>query len=106
MPIFAPLMKVSSCKSYGANVIQIGQNIQECKDYGFKYAREHGMTYINGFDHPDVLAGQGTIGLEILEEIKNVDAVIVPVSFVLIARMLRNFFTLNNLYFSRSVVVG
>ena len=79
MPIFAPLMKVYSCKGYGATVIQLGHNIQECKEYGFKYAKEKGMTYINGFDHPDVVAGQGTIGLEILEEISNVDAVIVPV---------------------------
>lgn len=37
------------------------------------------MTYINGFDHPDVVSGQGTVGLEILEEVKNIDAIIVPV---------------------------
>uniref|UniRef100_A0AC34FP70 Tryptophan synthase beta chain-like PALP domain-containing protein n=1 Tax=Panagrolaimus sp. ES5 TaxID=591445 RepID=A0AC34FP70_9BILA len=79
MPIFAPLMKVSCCRSYGATVIQHGHNIQEAKEYGFKYARDHGMAYINGFDHPDVVAGQGTIGLEILEEVKNIDAIIVPV---------------------------
>jgi threonine dehydratase len=79
MPIFAPLMKVSCCRSYGATVIQHGHNIQEAKVFGFKYARDHGMTYINGFDHPDVVAGQGTIGLEILEEVKNIDAIIVPV---------------------------
>uniref|UniRef100_A0A914P7B8 Serine racemase n=1 Tax=Panagrolaimus davidi TaxID=227884 RepID=A0A914P7B8_9BILA len=79
MPIFAPLMKVSCCRGYGATVIQHGHNIQEAKEYGFKYARDHGMTYINGFDHPDVVSGQGTVGLEILEEVKNVDAIIVPV---------------------------
>uniref|UniRef100_A0AC34RBN4 Tryptophan synthase beta chain-like PALP domain-containing protein n=1 Tax=Panagrolaimus sp. JU765 TaxID=591449 RepID=A0AC34RBN4_9BILA len=79
MPVFAPLMKVSSCRNYGAHVIQMGQNIQQCKEYGFKYSREHGMTYINGFDHPDVVAGQGTIGLEILDQVSKVDAVIVPV---------------------------
>uniref|UniRef100_A0A914YW02 Serine racemase n=2 Tax=Panagrolaimus superbus TaxID=310955 RepID=A0A914YW02_9BILA len=79
MPVFAPLMKVSCCRSYGATVIQHGHNIQEAKEYGFKYARDHGMTYINGFDHPDVVAGQGTVGLEILEEVRNIDAIIVPV---------------------------
>uniref|UniRef100_A0A7E5A1T5 Serine racemase n=1 Tax=Panagrellus redivivus TaxID=6233 RepID=A0A7E5A1T5_PANRE len=79
MPIFAPLMKVSCCKGYGATVIQHGHDIQDAKEFGFHYAREKGMTYINGFDHPDVVAGQGTIGLEILEEVNKLDAVIVPV---------------------------
>lgn len=79
MPIFAPLMKVYRCKSYGANVILHGQTLQECKLLGLKMAKEKGITYINGYDHPDIIAGQGTIGLEILEEIKNVDAVVIPV---------------------------
>uniref|UniRef100_A0A0K0E4A3 L-serine deaminase n=1 Tax=Strongyloides stercoralis TaxID=6248 RepID=A0A0K0E4A3_STRER len=79
MPIFAPLMKIYRCRSYGANIILHGQTLQECKVLGLKMAREKGMTYINGYDHPDIIAGQGTIGLEILEEIKDVDAVVVPV---------------------------
>lgn len=79
MPVFAPLMKVSCCRGYGATVIQHGHNIQQAKIFGFKYARDHGMTYINGFDHPDVVAGQGTVGLEIMEEVKNIDAIVVPV---------------------------
>uniref|UniRef100_A0A0N4Z9M4 L-serine deaminase n=1 Tax=Parastrongyloides trichosuri TaxID=131310 RepID=A0A0N4Z9M4_PARTI len=79
MPIFAPLMKVYRCKSYGANVILHGQTLQECKILGLKMSKEKNMTYINGYDHPDVIAGQGSIGLEILEDNKNLDAVIVPV---------------------------
>uniref|UniRef100_A0A0K0FCR6 Serine racemase n=1 Tax=Strongyloides venezuelensis TaxID=75913 RepID=A0A0K0FCR6_STRVS len=79
MPIFAPLMKIYRCKSYGANIILHGQTLQECKILGLKLSKEKGITYINGYDHPDIIAGQGSIGLEILEEIKNVDAVVVPV---------------------------
>ncbi|KAI6183648.1 Threonine ammonia-lyase [Aphelenchoides bicaudatus] len=79
MPTFAPLMKISSCRSYGAEVILKGKNIQEARVYAMQLSQERGLKYINGFDHPDIIAGQGTIGLEILEQIKNIDAVIVPV---------------------------
>uniref|UniRef100_A0AC35U810 PALP domain-containing protein n=1 Tax=Rhabditophanes sp. KR3021 TaxID=114890 RepID=A0AC35U810_9BILA len=79
MPMFAPLMKIYRCRNYGATVILHGHTIQECKDLGLKLCKEKNLTYINGFDHPDVMAGQGTIGLEILEEIKDVSAVIIPV---------------------------
>jgi threonine dehydratase len=44
-----------------------------------RLSEERGLKYINGFDHPDVIAGQGTIGLEILDQVKNIDAVIVPI---------------------------
>jgi threonine dehydratase len=54
-------------------------NIQECKIYAYELAHEKNLKYINGFDNPDVIAGQGTIGLEILEQVNNVDAILVPV---------------------------
>ncbi|TMS33639.1 hypothetical protein L596_001358 [Steinernema carpocapsae] len=79
MPVFAPLMKISCCRSYGATVILKGSNIQKAKEHAMKLGTEQGMRYINGFDHPDVVAGQGTIGLEILEQVNNVDAVVIPV---------------------------
>uniref|UniRef100_A0A914BW60 L-serine deaminase n=1 Tax=Acrobeloides nanus TaxID=290746 RepID=A0A914BW60_9BILA len=79
MPVFAPLMKRMRCQAYGANVILHGTNIQESKEYAFRLSRQKGMKYINGFDYPDVVSGQGTIGLEILEEIPDVDAILVPV---------------------------
>jgi len=79
MPNFAPLMKISSCRSYGAEVILKGRNIQEAKVFAMEISKDRGLKYINGFDHPDVIAGQGTIGLEILDQVKNIDAVIVPV---------------------------
>lgn len=51
----------------------------EAKNLAISIANERGMAYINGYDHPDVIAGQGTIGLEICEQVPNPDAVIVTV---------------------------
>jgi threonine dehydratase len=54
---------------YFFSVILHGLNIQECKIHAYELARDQNLQYINGFDNPDVVAGQGTIGLEILEEV-------------------------------------
>ncbi|WKX98078.1 hypothetical protein Q1695_013625 [Nippostrongylus brasiliensis] len=79
MPVFAPLMKIGMCRSYGATVILKGDNIGKAKDYAMRLAVEKEYKYINGYDAPNILAGQGTIGLEILEQVPDVDAIIVPV---------------------------
>ncbi|CAD5112637.1 DgyrCDS1851 [Dimorphilus gyrociliatus] len=79
MPIIAPIMKVTNCKSYGANVIVHGADLGEAKTHALKLAKIKGYTYINGYDHPHIIAGQGTCGLEILEQVSDVDAVVVPV---------------------------
>ncbi|CAD6195822.1 unnamed protein product [Caenorhabditis auriculariae] len=79
MPIFAPLMKITLCRSYGATVILKGDNIQTAKDFALRQAIDKKMKYVNGYDAIDILAGQGTIGLEILEQVPDVDAVLVPV---------------------------
>jgi threonine dehydratase len=50
-------------------VILHGLNIQDAKIFAYELARDQHMKYVNGFDNPDVIAGQGTIGLEILEEV-------------------------------------
>ncbi len=77
--MFAPIMKIENCKKYGATVIIHGENMGESRDLGLKMAREEGLLYVNGFDHPDILSGQGTMGLEILEQVPDVDAVVIPV---------------------------
>ncbi len=79
MPRFAPLTKVSNCEQLGARVILDGANIEEGREHAMRLVAERGLTYINGYDHPDVIAGQGTLGLEILEQVPEVEAVIVPV---------------------------
>src|SRR4051812_35659609 len=79
MPQIAPLTKISNCQALGANVILEGGNIEEAKQFALRLGEERALVYINGYDHPDIIAGQGTIGLEILEQVPDLDAVIVPI---------------------------
>ncbi|CAA9994863.1 unnamed protein product [Nesidiocoris tenuis] len=78
MPKVAPIMKIQACRSHGATVVVEGKNMKEAKQISMRLAKEKGFTYINGYDHPHIIAGQGTLGLEILEQIKDIDAIIVP----------------------------
>src|SRR5437016_3006707 len=79
MPSLAPLTKIVNCQQLGATVILQGANIEEARGQAMKRTEEQKLTYINGYDHPDIIAGQGTMGLEILEQVPNLDAVIVPI---------------------------
>jgi threonine dehydratase len=79
MPKWAPLVKVSNCRSFGATVILHGETFYDAKQLATALAEEKGLLYVNGFDDPDIIAGQGTIGLEILEDVPDVDVVIVPI---------------------------
>jgi threonine dehydratase len=79
MPKWAPLVKVSNCRSFGATVIIHGETFDEARQHADALSKENGLLYVNGFDDPDIIAGQGTIGLEILEDLPDVDVVIVPV---------------------------
>jgi threonine dehydratase len=79
MPKFAPLVKVANCRGFGAEVIIFGDSFDAARDKAMATGRERGMTYVPGFDDVDIVAGQGTIGLEILEDVPGVDAIVVPV---------------------------
>ncbi|MCC6426325.1 MAG: threonine ammonia-lyase [Phycisphaerales bacterium] len=79
MPTFAPLIKQSRCRELGAKVILEGANIAEAKRLADSIAATEGQSYIHGFDGPEVIAGQGTIALEILEQVPDPDAIIVPI---------------------------
>jgi len=79
MPRFAPLTKVSNCRRFGAKVILQGENIGEAKAEADLIASREGLTYINGYDDPAIIAGQGTIGLEVVRQVPQVDAIVVPV---------------------------
>ncbi|KAI5641394.1 pyridoxal-phosphate dependent enzyme domain-containing protein [Phthorimaea operculella] len=79
MPTVAPIMKIQKCRLFGAEVIIHGLNMTDAKRHALQLSKERNATYINGYDHPDVLAGQGTIGLEILEQVPDVEAILVPV---------------------------
>jgi len=79
MPETAPLTKSSRCSAYGANVVLSGKNFTEAYEVACTLCDTQGLTYINGYDDPPILAGAGTVGLEILSQVENVDAVIIPV---------------------------
>ncbi len=79
MPRFAALIKVANCRQLGANVVLHGANLTEAREQAEVLAREAGLTFIHPFDNADVVAGQGTMGLEILEQAPDLDAIVVPV---------------------------
>jgi len=79
MPVFAPLVKQSRCQALGARVLLHGQNIGEAKERADQIARDEGLAYVHGFDDAAVIAGAGTVGLEILDQVPDVDAIVVPV---------------------------
>jgi threonine dehydratase len=79
MPLATPLVKVAATRSYGAEVILHGASYEEACDEALRRQVEEGRTFIHPFDDPEVIAGQGTIGLELLEQIPDLEAVVVPI---------------------------
>jgi threonine dehydratase len=79
MPETAPLIKVSNTEGYGARVIQLGDVLDDSAVEAFRLVDEEGLVMIHPFDDPRVIAGQGSIGLEILEQVPEVDVILVPV---------------------------
>ena len=79
MPDGAPISKVEATKSYGAEVVLVPGVYDDAHNYSEKLREEKGYTFIHPFDDEDVIAGQATIGLEIIEQLKDVDAIVVPV---------------------------
>jgi threonine dehydratase len=79
IPDGAPISKVEATKSYGAEVCLVRGVYDDAFQKACELQKESGMAFIHPFDDPDVIAGQGTIGLEILDQLPEVDAVIVPV---------------------------
>lgn len=78
MPTTAPRVKVDGCKGYGAEVIMEGTTSLDRQARAEKEARERGLTIVPPFDHAQIVAGQGTVGLEILEQCPDVGTVFVP----------------------------
>jgi len=79
MPERAPVSKVQATESYGGNVVLHGRDYDEAAEKAHEIEREEGRTYVHAFDDEMVMAGQGTIGLEIYEDLPGVDTVIVPI---------------------------
>lgn len=80
MPIFAPLIKVQTCRELGANVELFGDTIADARGLAERLVSERDLTYIHGYDARDVIAGQGTVALEILEQApQDIAAIVVPI---------------------------
>jgi threonine dehydratase len=79
LPEFAPLTKVIATRSYGAEVILKGGSFDEAVAYSKELQAQNGLTYVHAFDDELVIAGQGTIGLEIAEDAPDVNTVVVPI---------------------------
>lgn len=79
MPLTTPLIKVSATRGYGADVILHGANYDEAFDEALRRSQQDQLTLVHAFDDDVVIAGQGTLGLEILEQVSDVEALIVPI---------------------------
>ena len=79
MPNVTPLLKVNATKAYGSEVVIYGDVYDDAYAKAQELALEHGYTFVHPFDDYDVICGQGTIGLEILEELEDVDEILVPI---------------------------
>ncbi|HVG26848.1 MAG TPA: threonine/serine dehydratase, partial [Acidobacteriaceae bacterium] len=79
MPLPTPLVKVTATRNFGAEVVLHGANYDEACEEATRICKAEGMTFIHPFDDPLVMAGQGTIGLELLEQVPGLEAVVVPI---------------------------
>ena len=78
MPTTAPLTKIARCRSLGADVVLHGETIADAAEYAREHFVSRGCKYVNGFDDPAIIAGAGTVGLELLEQVKDLDYIVVP----------------------------
>jgi threonine dehydratase len=79
MPKATPLIKIEATKKYGAEVVLYGDCYDEACSEARRLEKEKGYTFVHPFDDLDVIAGQGTIGIEILDDLKDVDVIVIPV---------------------------
>jgi len=79
MPENAPIAKIQATKSYGAEVVLYGSMFDEAKEYAYKLAQDKGYVFVHPYEDEQVIAGQGTIGLELLEQVKDLDTVVIPI---------------------------
>ena len=79
MPLMTPLVKAAATKAFGAEVILHGANYDEAYSFALEICAEQGMTFLHPFDDVEVINGQGSIGLEIQEQVPDIEAVVVPI---------------------------
>ena len=79
MPDYAPLIKITTCRKLGARVVVRGRDFTEARAAADALVASEGLAYINGFDAPDIIAGQGTLALEMLKQVPDLDAILCPI---------------------------
>jgi len=79
MPVFAPPLKVIATRAYGAEVVLTGDTFDDAFNAAVEFGKKSGATFVHPFNDPHIIAGQGTIGLEIFEQLRDVDDVLVPI---------------------------
>jgi threonine dehydratase len=79
MPVTTPFVKVMATQAYGAKVVLHGETLSECQDHVSAIIAERGLVLVHPYDDPAIIAGQGTIALEMLEEVPDLDMLVIPV---------------------------
>lgn len=79
MPIQSPLVKVQRTEAYGAEVVLAGEAWDESQARALELARERDLVFVHAFDDEEVVLGQGTVGIEVVEDVPDLDAVVVPI---------------------------
>lgn len=79
MPAGTPMVKIENTRRHGVEVILTGQTLEECSTFVRSHAAQHGLVVIHPYDDPLIIAGQGTIGLEMLEAVPDLDILVVPI---------------------------
>ncbi len=79
MPVSTPIVKVQQTRGHGANVILIGEDFDTAYAHARSLEKERGLTFVHPFDDPQIMAGQGTVAIEMLEDAPDLDMIIVPV---------------------------
>src|SRR5204863_7238206 len=79
VPVDAPMAKVEACQNYGAELVLAGERFEDAMAAAQAYVDETGATFVHPFEDPIVIAGQGTIGLELAEQLEAAETVLIPV---------------------------
>ncbi|WP_416908354.1 MAG: threonine ammonia-lyase [Polymorphobacter sp.] len=79
MPRFTPIIKVQQTESHGATIVLHGEKFEEATEHAHALAAKRGLVFVHPFDDPLVMAGQGTVGLEMLDAVPDLDCLVVPI---------------------------
>jgi threonine dehydratase len=79
MPQDAPMAKVDATRHYGAEVVLSGNAIEDCLGEASRYVEEHSATFVHPFEDPVIIAGQGTIGLELVDQVPDIETALIPI---------------------------